>query len=190
MKSNIARACAGLIVILIIVLFNTLREQGKAPTALTIATPSQVMEASSSAVLGIQAKTSGCQVQGALPDKACTPGAVFKDVTTAQVCQRGYSSSVRNVPFEEKTAVYQEYGILTHTTGQYEVDHMISLELGGSNDISNLWPEAADPKPGFHEKDVVENYLHDQMCAGHISMQQAQEEISGQWLSVYNGIPH
>ena len=33
----------------------------------------------------------------------------------------------------------------------------MSLELGGSNDIKNLWPEAALPTPGFHEKDAVED---------------------------------
>jgi len=54
-------------------------------------------------------------------------------------------------------AVYGEYGIATHRPYQYEVDHLISLELGGSNAIANLWPEAALPKPGFHQKDAVEN---------------------------------
>ena len=58
-----------------------------------------------------------------------------------------------------------EYGITSHAPGQYEVDHLVSLELGGSNDIANLWPELASPKPGFHEKDKVENYLHAQVCS-------------------------
>jgi hypothetical protein len=73
--------------------------------------------------------------------------------------------------------VYAEYGIVSYTTGKYEVDHLISLELGGSNDISNLWPEAASPQPGFHEKDKVENYLHDQVCSGVISLAQAQQRL-------------
>ena len=95
----------------------------------------------------------------------------------------GYSSSVRNVPTSEKDQVYAEYGIVHRTTGEFEVDHLISLELGGSNDISNLWPEAASPKPGFHEKDKVENYLHDQVCRGAISLQAAQQEIATNWLA-------
>jgi hypothetical protein len=101
----------------------------------------------------------------------------------------GYSRSVRNVPDSEKNQVYAEYGITHHTTGQYEVDHLISLELGGSNDISNLWPEAASPTPGFHEKDKVENYEHDQVCSGAVSLQQAQIEISTNWLAIYNRMP-
>ena len=93
-------------------------------------------------VLGVQTKTTDCKISGPLPDKDCTPGAIFKEVTKDQICVPGYSQTVRNVPDSEKKAVYREYGILSHTTGEYEVDHFISLELGGSNDISNLWPEA------------------------------------------------
>ena len=96
---------------------------------------------------------------------------------------------MRNVTTRTKNKVYAAYGITHHTTGQYEVDHLVSLELGGSNDISNLWPEAASPKPGFHEKDKVENYLHDQVCDGAISLKQAQIEIATNWLNVYNQMP-
>ncbi len=88
----------------------------------------------------------------------------------------------------EKDQVYAEYGIASHTAGEYEVDHLVSLELGGSNDIANLWPEPASPRPGFHEKDKVENYLHDQVCAGKISLADAQYQIATNWLSVYNQI--
>ncbi len=138
---------------------------------------------------GVQTKTSGCMAHDALQDSACTPGAIFPNVTQQQVCTSGYARSVRNVPTSEKNVVYAEYGITHHTTGQYEVDHLVSLELGGSNDIANLWPEAASPKPGFHEKDKVENYLHDQVCSGAISLHDAQIQIATNWLTVYNRMP-
>ncbi len=135
--------------------------------------------------LGSRVKTSGCQVNGALPDTACTPGAVM-ETNVQTICQSGYSGSVRNVPSSEKDQVYAEYGIASHTTGEFEVDHLVSLELGGSNDIANLWPEAASPKPGFHEKDKVENYLHAQVCSGKMSLADAQYQIANNWLAVYN----
>ena len=138
---------------------------------------------------GVQTKTSGCQAQGPLADSACTPGDIIKTATTDVICKSGYASSVRNVPTSEKNAVYAEYGITHHSAGQYEVDHLVSLELGGSNDISNLWPEAASPTPGFHQKDKVENYLHDQVCSGAVSLQQAQYEIATNWLTIYNQMP-
>lgn len=138
---------------------------------------------------GVQTKTSGCMATGGLPDSACTPGAIFSNVGQQEICQSGYASSVRNVPTSEKDQAYNEYGIIHHLSGQYEVDHLISLELGGSNDIANLWPEAASPTPGFHQKDQVENYLHDQVCSGTLSLNEAQAEIATNWLTVYNNMP-
>jgi hypothetical protein len=88
-----------------------------------------------------------------------------------------------------KDKVYAEYGITSHSSGQYQIDHFIPLELGGSNDISNLWPEPANPKPGFHEKDKVENYLHDQVCSGTRNLSGAQDAIVSDWVAIYNQMP-
>lgn len=150
---------------------------------------SNTPQSSGTAHLGKQTKTSGCVAHGGLPDSACTPGAIFTNATPQQICAYGYSSSVRNVPYSEKEQDYAEYGIQYHAPGQYEVDHLVPLELGGSNDIANLWPEAASPKPGFHEKDQVENYLHDQVCSGAMSLQDAQKQIATNWLAVYHNMP-
>ena len=133
-----------------------------------------------------QAKTSGCVAVNNLPDLTCTPGAVIASATKDQICVSGYSRTVRHVPVAEKDAVYAEYGIPSHVPGEYEVDHLISLELGGSNDIANLWPEAANPTPGFHQKDAFENELHAKVCAGTISLAEAQKEIASNWLQYYN----
>ncbi len=138
---------------------------------------------------GVQTKTSGCMAQNGLPDSACTPGALLATGTKDAICKPGYAKGVRNVPDSEKNQVYAEYGIKGRSPGQYEVDHLVSLELGGSNDIANLWPELASPTPAFHEKDKVENYLHDQVCSGAISLKQAQIEIATNWLQVYNQMP-
>src|SRR3954453_3513524 len=66
---------------------------------------------------GQRAKTSGCVVDGPFPDSACTPGDVFPQATKAVICVSGYSRSVRDVPTQEKDAVYAEYGIASHTPG-------------------------------------------------------------------------
>lgn len=144
---------------------------------------------SAGGTLGNRTKFSGCVSQNALPDPDCTPGAILADATKDKICVPGYSSQTRNVTTAEKDQVYAEYGIATHTAGQYEVDHLISLELGGSNDISNLWPEPAEPRPGFHEKDKVENYLHQQVCDGAITLADAQYQIAHDWMSVYQTMP-
>src|ERR1700746_1997911 len=162
---------------------NTNGPTGTNPISTVVATASS--GSSGSTPLGKQTKTSGCVAHGGLPDSACTPGAIFTNATPQQICAYGYTRTVRNVPYSEKDQAYAEYGIGYHSPGQYEVDHLIPLELGGSNDIANLWPEAASPKPGFHEKDQVENYLHDQVCSGAVPLDQAQVQIATNWLDVY-----
>lgn len=132
----------------------------------------------------MQAVPPHCHAQAGLPDSSCTTGAVFPNVTTAQICKAGYAQSVRDVSQAEKDKVYAEYGITQHPPGAYEIDHLISLELGGSNDIRNLWPEASLPKPGFHEKDQVEDYLHNQVCSGKITLKQAQTKIATNWKAI------
>src|SRR2546426_3308815 len=54
-----------------------------------------------------------CHVNGPLPDRACTPGAVFH-VSARTVCRRGYTRRVRHVSSETKAAVYARYGITSH----------------------------------------------------------------------------
>jgi hypothetical protein len=139
----------------------------------------------SAPVLGERTKTSGCLINGDLPDRACTPGAAFPNASREQICASGYAKSVRDVPEQEKTQAYAEYGIASHRAGEYEVDHLVSLELGGSNDIANLWPEAAVPRPGFHEKDRYENYLHEQVCTGAIGLEEAQRRIADDWFKYW-----
>lgn len=141
-------------------------------------------------VLGQRTKVSGCVIKDSLPDKDCTPGGIIAAASKDEICQPSYSSSVRNVSESTKEEVFKEYGITSHVTGEYEVDHLISLELGGSNDISNLWPEPANPVPGFHEKDKVENYLHTLLCKENKPLKDIQLEISQDWLSVYKEIAH
>lgn len=120
--------------------------------------------------------------RGPHPDPRCTPGAVAY-VTAKQVCTPGYSQRVRNVSQSVKDKVYKEYGIRRHAPGAYEVDHLISIELGGDpggdrNAIKNLWPEK---QPGARSKDRLENSLHRQVCDGTISLHTAQNRIVRWW---------
>ena len=128
-------------------------------------------------------RTSGCHVRGKLPDARCTPGTRFEHATRAKVCRPGYSNAVRDVSSSTKDAVYAAYGIAIHFNGRNgEVDHLVSLELGGSNARANLFPEAA---PGSHQKDRLENALHDEVCSGRLSLRRAQRLIATDWVAAY-----
>ena len=134
--------------------------------------------------------SSSCKINGTYPDHACTPGAVFADAAMADTCVVGYTATVRNVSAKTKKQVFEEYGMTyPQPAGAYEVDHFIPLALGGSNDIANLFPEAALPVPGFHEKDIVEVFLQEEVCSGRATLGAVQKQISSDWLIVYKNIP-
>ncbi|MGA8660394.1 MAG: HNH endonuclease signature motif containing protein [Chthoniobacterales bacterium] len=76
-----------------------------------------------------------------LPDPKLTPGDVF-DVTIQDICIPGYSKKVRAVPRAFRIQAYRKYGITSPNPGDYQLDHLIPLSLGGSNSIRNLWPQS------------------------------------------------
>lgn len=128
--------------------------------------------------------------QSFLPDSNCTPGVVDNRVSqeniSATICKGGYTQTVRPPVSYTNTLKRQqleEYGYEDTNMKDYEEDHLISLELGGSpDDPKNLWPE---PHPSFNEKDKVENYLHEKVCSGEITLTEAQKEISTNWYEIY-----
>ena len=136
------------------------------------------------ATYGIQTKTGNCMANKILPDSSCTPGAVLT-TSTSIICKVGYTKTVRDVSETTKKKVFAEYEIPYSQHNNYEVDHLISLEIGGGNDISNLWPENSKITDGSLTKDKFENYLHSQVCSGKMTIQEAQKEISVNWLSYY-----
>jgi hypothetical protein len=120
-----------------------------------------------------------------LPDSKLTPGDGFA-VTIQDLCVPGYTKKVRNVPAEMKREVYEEYGVTSHGSGDYEVDHLIPLELGGSNSIKNLWPESHRTLPWNAEvKDRLEGKLHALVCSGQLDLKTAQQAIAADWIGAY-----
>jgi hypothetical protein len=128
------------------------------------------------------------------PDPSCTPGALNPAVTQTTIhktiCVAGWTDTVRpaeSVTEEEKAASMAAYGD-TGSTGDYEYDHFVPLELGGAtNDHRNLWPE---PGASPNRKDVVEDDLREKVCAGEISLAQAQRAIVDNWTALAARAPN
>ena len=118
-----------------------------------------------------------------MPNPALTPGAALT-TSTARVCVRGYAASVRDVPQSEKAAVYARYGVVD-VPYRHEVDHLVSLEIGGSNVIANLWPEPYAGRWGARTKDVLEDRLHELVCAGRLGLRSAQRIEASDWVRAY-----
>jgi hypothetical protein len=122
------------------------------------------------------------------PDPRLTPGDTLP-VTVADICAPGYTRLVRKVPAEVKREVYRRYGIHYHARGEYEIDHLISLELGGSNSVRNLWPESMSTTPwNAHVKDALENRLRRAVCARRMSLHDAQRAIATDWIAAYERV--
>lgn len=120
-------------------------------------------------------------------------GVTDPSLTTSVICNPKWSTKSIRPPssYTDKLKRQQlvQFQYTDVTPADYEEDHLISLELGGSpTDPKNLWPEPYNIPYGAHQKDKVENYLHKQVCAGKIPLSEAQHEIATDWIAVYKRI--
>ncbi|HUY45353.1 MAG TPA: hypothetical protein VMV92_06465 [Streptosporangiaceae bacterium] len=129
-----------------------------------------------------------CHSANGLPDRHCTPGATYAKVTQqdirSTICKSGWTKKVRPPEsYTEKLKREQiaEYGYGDTRLGDYEEDHLIPLEIGGSpRSVRNLWPEydgGKIPNP----KDKVENALRTAVCDGRVKLAPAQRAIARDW---------
>lgn len=124
-----------------------------------------------------------CHANGALPDVVCTPGKV-SDETLEQVCTLR-TATLRHVTMATKKAVLRAYDVKHHDAGEIEIDHLVPLTIGGTNDQENLWPQFAEPEPGYRSKDRLEVRLHSLVCSGKLSLKEAQDAIRTDWVAAF-----
>jgi hypothetical protein len=140
-----------------------------------------------------------------LPDRQLSPGAVQPGYGIRDICPDVNKALEAMRPSTaEKARVYRAYGIFSHPAGTYEIDHIIPIELLGqagedlSNPTRNLYPELNDtPDPAMlakyglspsfvhNSKDVLEDVLHEDVCAGRVPLATAQHAIATDWRAAY-----
>ena len=130
-----------------------------------------------------------------LPNPVRTPGATNTNVTQADIdstiCVKGWTATIRppatyttGLKKQQLATVYSRGG--DTATGDYEEDHLISLELGGSpTSPLNLWPEPYSSPDGARVKDQLENKLRALVCAGTIQLATARGAIATNWWIAY-----
>jgi hypothetical protein len=129
-----------------------------------------------------------------LPDPDCSPGAINPTLTLAVLKTKGFTTRcVRDQASSphEKQQTYVWYKIKkpANNSGQTqtcELDHIISLELGGADTVDNLWPQCGPTKAAlnrrfFKQKDAVENFLAREVKAGRMDLSKAQRGIAEDW---------
>lgn len=98
-----------------------------------------------------------------------------------------YSQRNRAVSGATKALIKKEYGCI----GKVEIDHLIPLAIGGSNDIHSLWCEPEhvyDGKGndwGYPTKDRLESILAMMVKSNAISPTDAQQCILRDWVACY-----
>ena len=133
------------------------------------------------------------------PDPALSPGEAR---TTDLVVICGTSTrEFRHTTEAMKRRVYRAYGLSGPHTGYCsigvrgcEVDHLISLELGGADTEKNLWPQSYSPAFKWNAvvKDRLENETHRRVCDEAVGIEvrqrlllEYQERIAADWVSLY-----
>lgn len=134
-----------------------------------------------------------------VPDPRCTPGGVNPSITLDVLRDLSWRTrEVRNCAESEakKHVAYAWYAIQKPRVNSNEhqvceLDHLVPLELGGSDGMGNIWPECGPDSVTlnqryFKEKDHVENYLAEQVKSGRMPLQQAQSGIARDWTQYLN----
>jgi hypothetical protein len=138
-------------------------------------------------------KTTGCKSDGILPDPGCTPGAISQKVTDEllgkTVCVPNYTSTVRPDLASTKIKLLIAYGIDPSKKGDYELDHLIPLSIGGCEDCdANLWPQpkhVPNSKYDKTAKDNLEKSLHADLCSGKIDLLETQRQVAEDWTVLW-----
>lgn len=130
-----------------------------------------------------------------LPNPRLTPGAVRQELTREAICSTKWGRDARHVTAKMKRETFAAYGMrgnddprcVADARGRRcEIDHLISRELGGADDVRNLWPQPFGTRPwNARLKDKLENRLHRELCVGNITLKQAQGALVNDWRAAY-----
>jgi hypothetical protein len=121
----------------------------------------------------------------AVPDPRLTPG-MAQPLTKADLCSLGEQRSAPPIPRAIAFKVFVAYGVTDPRPRAYELDYLIAPELGGTNDIRNLWPQPYQTVPwDAHAKDALEDHLYGLVCDGTLDLATAQKDIANDWIAAY-----
>lgn len=122
-------------------------------------------------------------IGAARPIASFTPGAVAP-LTASELCDGATPS--RRVSVATRDQVLDRYGMRHVSVQQYELDALITPELGGTTDAANLWPQMyALPVWNARVKDELERLLARLVCRGQLDLARAQQEIATDWIAAY-----
>jgi hypothetical protein len=120
-----------------------------------------------------------------MPDPNLTPGCITHVASQDVAAGRRPTPTARRVTHATKRYIFMSYGIPDQDDALYEIDHLVPLELGGSNAPSNLWPQPIVSTYTGDEKDRLENNVHAMVARGTITPVQAINLWAYNWVDAY-----
>lgn len=121
----------------------------------------------------------------ALPRPDLTPGAV-RTVSADEICRSGQAAGAPAVAASIARRVFEDYGADYRRADEYELDFLITPELGGAADARNLWPQPyGSTRWNAHVKDELEQLFRRLVCEGALDLSTAQREIATDWIAAY-----
>lgn len=119
----------------------------------------------------------------ALPVASITPGATW-DVDVDELCSS--TPRLRPITAAMRAEVLNAYGVENLPSDQYELDYLITPELGGATDARNLWPQRYEsPVWNARVKDELERLLPQLVCNRKLDLATAQREMASDWIAAY-----
>ncbi|MDE1177380.1 MAG: zf-HC2 domain-containing protein [Edaphobacter sp.] len=125
------------------------------------------------------------------PDPSLTPGDV-RQVSYSEICPAKDEDKDPPVPATTAQSVFREYGLSARSKQKnFQVDYLISPQLGGTSQIRNLWPEPYERTIwNARVKDALEDRLHMLVCKREIELSDAQHAIATDWIGAYKNFFH
>lgn len=126
------------------------------------------------------------QEEAIVPNRSLTPGAV-RAVSLKEICSSTDDDLDPRVSSSTEIAVLREYGLSSSGPSRnYQIDYLVNPQLGGTNDIRNLWPEPySNARWNAQAKDQLERHLHQMVCNRTVDLAVAQREIATDWIAAY-----
>jgi len=122
---------------------------------------------------------------GPKPKPRLTPGET-RPITLDQVCRSPKAEVISSgISPETRRQVFASYGIHAAQVNEFEVDYLITPDLGGAGSIRNLWPQPYSARWNARVKDELEQRLHDLVCEGKLDLSTAQRELATDWIGAY-----
>lgn len=122
----------------------------------------------------------------ALPRAGLTPGETLAVDRTA-ICVANFPTErTIGVPVDLRRSVFERYGMAGAKPEDYEVDYLITPDLGGATTVKNLWPEPYyRTRWNSYVKDQLETRLRTLVCSGSVDLATAQREMATDWIAAY-----